>query len=439
MRRIFSDFAYGDGPRHDCWWDHTCNIPVFDPLAGDLKCDVAIVGAGFTGVSAALHLARAGAQVAVLEARKLGWGASGRNGGFCCLGGGRASDALLDRRYGVDGRLEWRAAEKQAVSTVEGLINDLELQVDRHSTGETLLAHSVNKATGFEAEAKQIAANYGVVAEVLDRNELRDRGFGGAFHAALTTPIGFGLNPRKFLAGLVAAAEQAGVRFFEETQVVKIEGGQVQTAKGRAVADRVIIATNGYSSEDVPEWMAGRYMPVQSSVLVTERLSSEKRSAMGWTTDQMCYDTRQLLHYFRMLPDGRFLFGMRGGLGASPKSEANARAKAARNFRAMFPAWSGVAITHSWSGMVCFAPTLQPVVGAIKEDPTVLVGYAFHGNGVAMGTFTGRLLAALATGTVPDLYPKCLHPTRQRFPLGRLRRALMLPIYAGYRLQDALS
>mmetsp|Transcript_22846 Transcript_22846/g.38082 ORF Transcript_22846/g.38082 Transcript_22846/m.38082 type:complete len:440 (+) Transcript_22846:1795-3114(+) len=436
MRRIFSDYAYGDGPRDGCWWDETCDLPEQPSLSGDLTCDVAIVGGGFTGLSAALHLARAGASVVLLDAQRIGWGASGRNGGFCCLGGGKASDALLDRRFGKDGRLEWRRAERAAVEEVADLIDAVGWDVDRHSEGETLLAHRAGDAAGFEAEAASIVENYGVTPEILTRDDLAGQGIAGPFHGALTTPVGFGLNPRKFLRGLLAAAIAAGVRPFERSCVTAIEGRTVSTARGKVLADRIILATNGYSSDDLPAWIAARYMPTQSTVLVTRPLTDRELAAQGWYTDQMAYDTRHLLHYFRLMPDRRFLIGMRGGLQASPRSEVQARIALKRSFHRMFPAWAQVDITHSWSGFVCLARHQLPFVGEVPGHPHLLAGFAYHGNGVAMGNFAGRILADLAQGHRPALYPSAMRAPAGRFPLGRWRRALMPPIYAALHMQD---
>ena len=202
MRRIYPDYAYGPGPREGCWWDETCDLPRFAPLQGEVRAEVAIMGAGFTGLSAAYHLSKAGASVAVIDAHCVGWGASGRNGGFCCLGGGIASDGLLDREFGRDGRLAWRATERAAVDLVEALIESLKIDVDRHSDGETLVAHRARDAEVFPVLAQSIEENYGVTARI---EPPTDAGIGGPFHGALTTPIGFALNPRKFLSGLVRA------------------------------------------------------------------------------------------------------------------------------------------------------------------------------------------------------------------------------------------
>lgn len=433
MKRIFSDYAYGPGPRAGCWWDATCAIPSFEALEGDTHCDVVIVGGGFTGVSAALHLARAGADVVVVDAAQMGWGASGRNGGFCCLGGGIASDATLDRAFGRHERLAWRRTEAAAVATVARLVDELGLDVDRHSDGETLLAHRARDAQDFEAEARRIEENYGVMARVDNPDSI---GMGGPFFQALTTPIGFGLNPRKYLAGLVRAAQQAGVRFHDQTEVTEVRSGYVKTPKGTVRASRIILATNGYSSEDVPAWMRARYMPAQSTVLVTRPLTDAEQQAQGWTSTQMAYDSRHLLHYFRRMPDGRFLFGMRGGLRSGTRAEMRARRAVERDFRSMFPAWRDVEVTHTWSGFVCLARRGLPYVGPVPDHPGVLAGFAFHGNGVAMGTHAGACLAALAQDQMPEHLPAAMQVPPQRFPFGGLRRAIMPPIYAGFALAD---
>jgi len=218
MKRIFSQFAYSDDPRQGCWWDKTVEIDENPRLQGDVTCDVVIVGAGFTGLSAAYHLARSGASVVVLEANAVGWGASGRNGGFCCLGGGKASDATLDKRVGRTGRLEWRHAEKTAVELVDQMLTELDLDVDRHSTGETCLAHRPKDARSFERAVTTVEENYGVSPDVLTNAQLDAAGMAGPFHGAMTVPIGFALNPRKYVAGLYSAATALGVKFLIRAQ-----------------------------------------------------------------------------------------------------------------------------------------------------------------------------------------------------------------------------
>lgn len=214
MTRIFPKYAYGAGPRAGCWWDRTCDMPDRGKLAGTQLVDVAIIGAGFTGLSAALHLSQAGVKTVVLEAQYPGWGASGRNGGFCCLGGGMLEDSALDAKFGRDERLAFWAAEKAAVLLVADLVDEVGLDIDRHSDGETELAHRPKDMVALRVKARSIEENYGVAGQLTARSELAGYGMAGAFHGALTVPIGFGLNPLKYLSGLTSAAEAAGTSIY---------------------------------------------------------------------------------------------------------------------------------------------------------------------------------------------------------------------------------
>ena len=432
MRRIFPDYAYGPEPRAGCWWDDTIAAPDWSILSSGLSVDVAIIGGGFTGLSAALHLARDGASVAVLEAESPGWGASGRNGGFCCLGGSKLDHAALTRRYGLAGAQAYQQAEADAVALVADLLAEHKIDADTHSNGETQLAHSARSMERLRRMAKEQGALH-------DSQDLPALGFGDGFYGGYTNPIGFGLNPRKYLFGLADAAKGLGVALFQDTAALDVRsvqaGFDIRTVRATVRAAQVLICTNGYSSEDMPDWMAARYMPAQSTVMVTRPMTEAELHDQGWTTDQMAYDTRNLLHYFRLMPDRRFLFGMRGGLLASPSSEAAIRRKLTRDFQRMFPAWKGVEATHIWSGMVCLSRSLVPFAGPVPERPGMFAGFAYHGNGVAMGTYCGRALARLALGQPSEL-PAPISELPRRFPLGRWRRALMPPAYAALALAD---
>ena len=405
-------------------------------LTGDHRCDVAIVGGGYTGLSAALHLAQAGVDVVVLEAEYVGWGASGRNGGFCCLGGARVDDAGLDRRFGREGRLQYRKAERDAIKLVEQITQAHGIDVDRHSQGETELAHRAKDMDALRRAADAVAENHGVVPEIIAKNELASHGLAGPFHGALTIPIGFGLNPRKYITGLAAAARDAGVRIFHKSPVQSLNKGLKWSlsAGHKVTADQVVIATNGYSSDDLPAWLAGRYMPSQSNVIVTRPLSAQELADAGWTSDQACYDTRNLLHYFRKMPDGRFLFGMRGGLTSSPAAEARARRRVRHDFETMFPAWRhvGVSALLVWHGVysaghdaLCWCGAGS--TGGVRQP---LLPWQRCGD----GQLCGKLMAALITGQ--GGVPVAMAQPLSRFPLGRFRRAVMPAAYAGFMLAD---
>ncbi|MBD3665492.1 NAD(P)/FAD-dependent oxidoreductase [Sulfitobacter aestuariivivens] len=441
MKRIYPDFTYSDAPRAGCWWDHTCDAPDRDALQGHHSCDVAIIGGGFTGVSAALHLAKAGVDARVLESRYVGFGASGRNGGFCCLGGGRLDDAGLERRVGVEGRTEWRQAELASVAFVEDLINQYGIDVDRHSDGETQFAHRSRDFATLRAEVDRVGEVYGLNARLTAAADLQSEGMNAGFHGALTLPAGFGLNPRKYILGLAAAAEAAGATLYHGSGVTQItrSGGRYQLATPAGVlsADKLIIATNGYSSEDLPDWLAGRYMPTQSSIIVTRPLTQTELGAQGWTSGQASYDTRKLLHYFRLMPDNRMLFGVRGGVMATPGSEARVLRRARADFEHMFPAWKEVETPYSWSGMVCVARNRMPFVGPVPGLPGAFASMCYHGNGVAMASYSGGLLADLVQGNEPkQIYPRIVQRPLEKFELGRFRRAVMPLVYATFSLSD---
>ncbi|MBC7164645.1 MAG: FAD-dependent oxidoreductase [Roseovarius sp.] len=434
MRRVFPAHTYGEGPRARCFWPTTAAPPDYPRAEGPIACDVAVIGAGFTGLSAALHLAEAGQDVRVFEAETPGWGASGRNGGFCCLGGSAASDAVLRRMHGEEARRAWRRTEAEAVQVAKDLIARHNISADTHSTGETLLAHTPQAAASFPERAARIAANYGVTPQLLPGEALAQAGMRGPFFAALTTPIGFALNPLKYSLGLAGAATRAGARIHARSPVTAIrqDGAfHLATPGARITARRLVVATNGYSSDDLPGWMRARYLPTQSNVIVTRPLSEAELDAQGWTTRQMCYDDRFFLHYFRLMPDNRMLFGMRGGLFSSARFDERMNRVTRAHFDAMFPAWRDVETPHGWNGLLSLAPDLTPYVGPIPDMPGAFTGLSYHGNGVAMASHAGALLADLAMDRPPrHLYPEIMRKPPRRWPLGRFRRAMIWPPYA---------
>jgi glycine/D-amino acid oxidase-like deaminating enzyme len=434
MSRVFPAHAYGNGPRAHCYWPTTAAQPDYPSAEGEIACDVAVIGAGFTGLSAALHLAEAGQDVCVFEAETPGWGASGRNGGFCCLGGSAASDVMLRRLHGEAARRDWCRTEVEAVHFTRCLIETHGILADTHSNGETVLAHTPKAATSFGDRATRIKSDYGVTPTLISGSELARMGMKGPFYAALSTPIGMALNPFKYMLGLARAATQAGTRIHANTPVTEIRQNSqfhLVTPQARITARRLVVATNGYSSDDLPDWLRARYIPTQSNVVVTRPLTEDELAAQGWTTRQMCYDDRFFLHYFRLLPDNRMLFGMRGGLFSSPGFDARMHRTIRRHFEAMFPAWAHVETPYSWNGLLSLAPDLTPYAGSIPDMPGAFTGLSYHGNGVAMASYTGAILADLAMDRAPrHLYPEIMQKPPRRWPLGRLRRAMLWPPYA---------
>ncbi len=441
MKRLYEPMAYGPRPIADSFWPTTVDeIPSHPALEGEVTADVVVMGAGFTGLNAALALAEAGRDVVVLEAEQPGWGASGRNGGFCCLGGAKAGPDQILRRFGEAETAAYYRAERAAVDHVEALLDRHGIAADTHSDGETLLAFRPKDIQVLDEVAEDMRRWQQVECELLPKEALAERGLSSPeFHGALTTPIGFALNPMKYALGLAQAAVGAGVRLFGQSPVIAMDRAdgmhRLSTERGCVRAKTLIIATNGYSSDDLPREMAGRYLPVQSNVLVTRPLTDDEIAAQGWSTHQMCYDTRHLLHYFRLMPDKRMLFGLRGAMKTTPKAHDQTRAIARADFERIFPAWRHVETPHFWSGLLCLSRGLLPYAGPVPGMDNAFTALAYHGNGVAMGSYTGRLLAAQITGDGPET-PAPLRAPMKKFELGRWRRAVLPLAYAHYGLQD---
>ncbi len=442
LARIWEDRTYSSSPIEDCWYAETVELGKWPQLQTDDVAEVAIIGGGFTGLSAALHLAEAGVGVTVLDAQQPFWGASGRNGGFCCLGGAKVGYEQMEAKFGRDEARKWFQTERAAVEFVGELIDRLSLDVDRHSDGETYLAHRPKDYAEMKAGIDQMRDLYGVEPTLIAPEQMAQSGLNGPFHGAVQTPLGFALNPRKYASGLAQSAQKAGVTIYGESAVLGVEpqpygSHRLVTEHGSVTARKFLVATNGYSSDNVPAWMAGRYLPTQSAIIVTREMSQDEISAQGWTSTQMCYDSRNLLHYFRLMPNGRMLFGMRGAMRHSSETEALNRQKVRADFDEMFPAWRHVETPYYWSGLVCLTRDFLPYVGPIPGMEGGFASFAYHGNGVSMGSYSGRLMADLIQGKTPDLpYPAQMRHEPRRFPLGRFRRLLMRPAYLRYALKD---
>ena len=448
---LYSSHAYDRSRPLGSYWETTVEPEARNhpPLQGEKTADFAIIGGGFTGLNAALRLAGThGANVALLEAGDIGWGASGRNGGFCCVGGSKRSPGDLVSRYGHYEAARFLDFQAQAIDHVRDLLDAHGIEADTHSDGELSLAHRDKAMRGLEEEAAELRSAFGIEMTLHSRDELAAMGVAGPeFCGGATLKRGFALNPLKYATGLARAAREAGAKLYGRSAVTEIsregERWRLETARGHFLARRLIMATNGYLEEDLPgapfAALAGRLLPVLSCVLVTRPLTAEELVAQGWTSHQMSYDTRRLLHYFRLMPDGRFLFGMRGGTDTTPQSDVAIRREILADFHRMFPAWRDVEVTHVWSGFVCMSAELNPYVGPLPEAPDAFAALAYHGNGVAMGSLCGAAVADLAAGTATasDL-PAVTRGPLKRFPFPALRKAYLKAAYRWYALCDEM-
>ncbi|MFN4142254.1 NAD(P)/FAD-dependent oxidoreductase [Aestuariivirga sp.] len=429
----------------DSYWEASADpLGIETPsLSGEASCEVAVIGAGFTGLSAALELAESGVDVRVLEAGAVGWGASGRNGGFACVGSHKLSYGRMIRSYGLDATKAYYEAMRQSVALVRDTLSRHGIDAWASGEGEVTLAHLPGRAAELREEQEFLARTFGEETEFLPKEELRARGLDGpGFHAGLRGAVGFGIHPLNYVRGLARAAAKAGAAIHGRSRLLRWEEGpdghRLYTAQGMLKARHVIVATNGYTPEDVSTHHRGRLMPALSSIIVTRPLSEEEKRAQGWTSDLMAFDSRKLLHYFRLLPDGRFLFGGRGGTDASDRGSAAYRPVLTAAFNELFPAWRDVEITHYWRGFVCLAYDLVPYVGALDEKQTVWTAIAYHGNGVAMGSWSGRAVARLLMKkTAREELPPVLTRRLARFPLPAFRPLYLKGAYLWYGWQDS--
>ncbi len=425
------------------YWEASVEEPRADrQLMGNALFDAAVIGAGYAGLSAALKLAQSGMSVCVLEAEHVGFGASGRNGGFCCLGGTTLDHHQLIRKFGLDEARRFVAYQVAGINLVAQRLEAWGVDADRHSRGEIYLAHRPSDVAGLKSEASFLKENFGMKARVLAKEELAGEGLGGdCFHGGLHVPYGFALNPMKYVLALADEVRKAGGSIFGKSPVTKVardsERWQLETEHGYVRARNVVLAGNGYARENAPKWLYGRTLPVMSSIQVTRPLSDGELADQGWTSDTMAADTRVLLHYFRLLPDRRFLFGTRGGIFDAEPALTTMRKRARTDFETMFPAWADVETEYSWHGNVCMARRLTPFVGAVPGMEGVYAALGWHGSGIAMASISGEKLAGLITGALREQdLPAPIQQPMKKFPLPLFRKFYLQAAYWLYAWKD---
>lgn len=437
--RLYHPDAYNRTLPVGSYWETTVEPVNTAALTQTAACDVAIIGGGLTGLSAAWHLLQAGIAATVLEAGSPGWGASGRNGGFCCVGAtGLSAEGLL-RRYGEIEVRRFYQDQRQAVEQVRDWATRIDLEPQ--GEGEIQVAHHPGHLAELEAEQEffQTVAQY--PCALWSQAELAERGFASPEAvAALHLGVGFGLNPLKLTTGLAQALIKQGGPIYSHSPVTHWErtadGHRLQTPQGQLRAKRVVIATNGYTEDGLHPRLAGCFLPVLSQILTTRPLSATELAAQQWQTETPIYDTHKPLFYYRLLPDRRFLFGSRGGTQGSQTERDRHQQWMQRRLGQLFPAWEGLEISHVWNGLVCFSANLTPAIGQFPDDPSLYYGLAYHGSGVATATWTGRILAELIAGKRQPSDLCAVYQPPRSFPFPALRLWALRFAYWKYGVED---
>ncbi len=427
MKALYPASTYDPACPVGSYWDSTLETHIWRhpaPLQQEVSADVAILGGGLTGLSTALHLARDHhIQAHVLEAGSLGWGASGRNGGFCGVGASNLSHAQMVKRVGSTETERYYQDQRQAVEGVQALAEAEGFSVDPQGQGCYVVPHRPQYWRELEADHQLYTQVAGYPARLFTAEELRANGFDSQEnYGALNIGVGFGLNPLKLTQGLAESAQKRGAQLYSSSPV--IAWGKVgswyhcHTPGGTIRAKQLVIATNGYTPEAL--YLAGSLLPVLSNILVTRPLTPEEQKAQGWWDPTPLYDTRRLLFYYRLLPDGRLLFGGRGGTRDTPEERRRLRGWMTQRLYRLFPAWQGVEIQYFWNGLACLSRQLHPHIGRSDTDPSLWYGLAYHGSGVATAVWAGEMLAQEIAGIPSQMSALFRQPLRS-FPWPGLR------------------
>ena len=429
MNLLYANDRRGEYPAS--WYAATAvGAPDRPPLRGTVRADVCVVGAGYTGLSAALHLAQRGLRVIVLEAHRAGWGASGRNGGQ--VGSGQRLDQdWIEARLGrEDARHLWQIAE-EAKALVKRLAAGMPGTDWRPGVAHAFLHPSEVEAARRYAD--RLARDYGYEQIVpLDGGETAQL-LGTRANVGGELDRGAGhVHPLNLALGLAAAAEAAGATILERTEVLGLEPGQPVTVRaqtGQVVADHVILACNGYLGALEPQ-VAARVMPINNFIVATEPLGPDAPLSQPVAVA----DSRFVVNYWRQTPDGRLLFGGGESYGwRFPDIVATVR----KPMLKVYPQLAEARIDHAWGGTLAISPTRNPCF--LRPQPNVLSASGYSGHGVALATMAGQIMAEAIIGQTARFDVMARLPT-PRFPGGTLlRHPVLVLAMTWFALRDRLG
>ena len=394
------------------WWDTTAQPPNPNPQAPNASpqspnaspravvpaaADVVIVGAGYTGLSAARELARSGASVVVFDREHVGWGASSRNGGQVVAGLAVDSGTLI-ARYGARRARALFETGVAAAADLEALIREEAIDCDYACCGHIEAAWKPSHFAEFREEQKRLSTMFNHRVELVPKSEQRSELGSDRYHGLLVDEHSAALNPARYVDGLAAAARRAGACVIAGTEVVglqrRVKDWLVTTSRGPVAARDVLVATNAYTGPAFPD-LQRRFLPVGSYIIATAPLSASAADSL-LPKRRVAFDSKNLLYYFRLSGDRRLLFGGRAEF-SQPTAEKTRRAATVlqRAMTTVFPELAPARIDYAWGGAVAMTRDRMPHAGRLGEMHYA-GGYA--GHGIAMATHLGAVVARRIAG-----------------------------------------
>jgi len=383
-------------PQELNYWLTTVQMPAAPALPLPESADVAIIGAGFTGLSAALSLAKRGVRVVVLESETIGWGASSRNGGMVLTGLKLGVNKLISM-YGRELARRMYAASLATIDTVERIVKEESIACDFSRSGHLEVACKQAHFDDYARQVEVIAREFNHQLRVVSRDQLPSEIGSNIYYGGMVDEISAGLNPARYVAGLGAAAMRAGAQICERTRVQNTQrasrdgapGFNLNTSRGAIWARNVLVGTSGYTGAATPA-LRKKIIPIGSFIIATEVLPEALAHELSPRNRQI-FDSKNYLFYYRLTPDNRMLFGGRAAF--FPETERTIR-RSAEILRlgmiSVYPQLRDTKVEYAWGGTLDFCFDTMPHAGQM-DGIYFAVGYA--GHGVAMATYQGQRMA----------------------------------------------
>ena len=425
------------------YWESTVKPKdKFKTLDTDMSANIVVIGGGYTGLSCALSLVeKHNEDVVLLEAGHIGWGSSGRNAGFCCIPPAKMSVQKMFKKYGR------KETQSFFQNTIEGsyftknIIKEYNIDCDLTGDSNFEVAPHPSYFESIKEEAETYKTVFGIETEVFTKEEFNEIGHGGNEQfGAMSYKPGFAINPLKFLIGLANAANQAGVKIFQKSKVTKIEkiNGKYKIISNDHIinANKVVMATNGFYKDDIFPKLNNLILPVISNIIITRPLTDEEIDSHNFITRNPVLNIRNLLFYYRLLKDKRFLFGARGDLIGSEASSLEKSKQMEKQMKNVFPNWSDVNIDFHWRGLVAVTTKFSPSIGKLDDDE-IYYSFGYQANGVNTAPWSGNQLAKLIVSNSKDLnISKIYKGLPSKFPFPKLRLFYLKLALAYYKYKD---